>query len=161
MAKTDTANPRISKNQTKPCQQRGVLEQFYASLKRIDGDAGRQLQGRHSPQTEEWPQERIPNHFVFAANGHFPRPQQKQYGGAYFQYRLRPGLNCAMCENGKSDQRTETDAYGPHRRAPAGRRATSSTHTVPLILLSKRTLGTRRRRISIRCVCGPVVKSAS
>jgi len=32
-------------------QQRGVLEQFYASLKRIDGDAGRQLQGRHSPQT--------------------------------------------------------------------------------------------------------------
>ena len=55
-------------------QQRGVLEQSYTSLKRIDGDAGRQLQGRHSPQTEEWPQERIPNHFVFAANGHFPRP---------------------------------------------------------------------------------------
>jgi len=36
-------------------QQRGVLEQSYTSLKRIDRDAGRQLQGRHSPQTEERP----------------------------------------------------------------------------------------------------------
>src|SRR5713226_971744 len=133
---------------------------------RINAEPGEILHQAETCKTEQGPEERIPPEIdAFLKNAQQP-PQQEQRRGAYLQDRLRPGLNCSVCEHGERHQSANADtncAHGEGRTAPReiGTKETSSTQTVPRSLLSNFELGSRRKAILTRRVRGPAVKSAS
>src|SRR5579862_1166004 len=145
--------------------QRRKLKNFDFGEERDRRKVRQELHERKGPEPGDRRQQPVPPKGRRDAQGEQQCPPHEQQRRANFQNALRPRLHGAVSEYGEGQERTDADADDFHLpAAPAagsGVSVTSSTQTVPVILLAIRSLGRRRKITRSMLVCGPVVNSRS